>query len=69
VPFDPYTDGRLHCRVLPDGAVAYSVASNHSDDDGDELPQHQVPKDRGVRLYNPDRRGLKFEDVYGRPDE
>ncbi len=60
VPLDPYTGKPLLYRILPDGVVVYSVGLDLKDDGGDVLPTGRNLSDRGVRLYDPGRRGLTY---------
>lgn len=64
IPIDPYIGQAMLYRVLNDGIVAYGVGTNGIDDGGDVLYLAGAPKDRGVKLLNPDQRDKKFEDVY-----
>lgn len=64
LPLDPYTGKPLFFQVLPDGIVVYSVGINGIDDGGDVLYMPATPKDRGAKLFNPELRGKKFEEVY-----
>jgi hypothetical protein len=69
VPTDPYTGQPVLYRKLEDGIVIYSAWRNRSDDGGNVLDGGPPNRDRGIRLYNPDKRGLKYEEVYKRPEE
>lgn len=63
VPIDPYSGNRLCYRKLSDGIVVYSVGKDGKDDGGDVLNTRISPKDRGVKLFNPEHRGKKYEDL------
>lgn len=63
VPLDPFSGQPLLYRLLPDGVVIYSVGDNGVDDQGDVLETNGAPKDRGSRLWNPEHRGKKFEQL------
>jgi hypothetical protein len=61
VPLDPYTGKTLLYRLLDDGVVVYSVWHNESDDGGSVLSTETTSMlDRGVRLFNPEKRGLPY---------
>lgn len=63
VPLDPYTGKPLLFWILPDGAVVYSVGLDLKDDGGYVLPTGPGGLgDRGIRLYDPNRRGVKYEE-------
>lgn len=61
VPLDPYSGKPLLFKLLPDGAVVYSVGYDLNDDGGEVLPLGRGGRDRGVRLYDPQHRGKKPE--------
>ncbi len=65
IPLDPYSDKPLLYRVLPDGIAIYSVWIDGNDDGGLVLADHvQGIKDKGFRLFNPELRGRRYEDVH-----
>ncbi|MFO0843285.1 MAG: hypothetical protein U0797_12960 [Gemmataceae bacterium] len=59
VPPDPYTGEPLVYAAREDGVVIYSVGADLSDDGGKLELSGKPGTDLGVRLYNPDRRGLE----------
>jgi hypothetical protein len=63
VPTDLYTGKEYLYRKLSDGIVCYSVGLNRIDDGGDVLYLNRVPNDRGVKLFNPELRGKKYEEL------
>lgn len=65
IPLDPYSDKPLLYRVLPDGIAIYSVWFDGNDDGGFVLVDPvQGIKDKGFRLFNPELRGRRYEDVH-----
>lgn len=65
IPTDPYSDKPLLYRVLPDGIAIYSVWMDGNDDGGSVMYLNEVyPKDKGFRLFNPELRGRRYEDVH-----
>lgn len=65
IPLDPYSDKPLLYRVLPDGIAIYSVWMDGKDDGGAVFYLNEVyPKDKGFRLFNPELRGRRYEDVH-----
>ncbi len=65
IPTDPYSGKPLLYRVLSDGIVIYSVWFDGKDDGGFVLVDPvQGIKDKGFRLFNPELRGRRFEDVH-----
>ncbi|MFT3878969.1 MAG: hypothetical protein QM703_04830 [Gemmatales bacterium] len=63
IPFDPFSGNSVLYRRLPDGAVFYSVGMDGNDDGGDVFSTTTVPKDRGTKLFNPELRGKKYEEL------
>ncbi|HQR05421.1 MAG TPA: hypothetical protein PLN21_01295 [Gemmatales bacterium] len=63
VPIDPYSGTALLYRRLPDRVVVYSVGKDGKDDGGEVLNTITSPKDRGVKLFNPEHRGKKYEEL------
>ncbi|MFT3878968.1 MAG: hypothetical protein QM703_04825 [Gemmatales bacterium] len=61
VPIDPFTRNPLLYRTIPVGVVIYSVGRNGIDDGGDVC--HNGNKDRGTKLFHPELRGKKYEDL------
>jgi hypothetical protein len=64
VPIDPFDGTPLKMSQRDDGIVIYSVDRDGEDDGGDvhkKSPDDEAPKDLGVRLWNPDHRGLPPE--------
>jgi hypothetical protein len=65
VPPDPYTGEPLRYAVEADGVVVYSVGPDGVDGGGVELRPPKgnatAPHDLGIRLWNPDQRGLPPE--------
>jgi len=65
IPTDPYSGKPLLYRVLSDGIVIYSVWFDGKDDGGFVLVDPvQGIKDKGFRLFNPELRGRRYEDVH-----
>jgi hypothetical protein len=60
VPIDPYTGKPIRLAATEDGVVIYSVGKDGKDDGGRVQTLDNKPAaDLGVRLYNPERRGLE----------
>jgi hypothetical protein len=60
VPTDPFTGKPLLLARTEDGAVIYSVGQDGKDDGGESLSlAKKAGTDLGVRLWNPERRGLE----------
>ncbi|MFO0843016.1 MAG: hypothetical protein U0797_11575 [Gemmataceae bacterium] len=60
VPADPYTGKPILLAATEDGVAVYSASKDGKDDGGRVLTADGKPgSDYGVRLYNPDRRGLE----------
>jgi hypothetical protein len=60
VPTDPFTGKPLLLARTEDGVVVYSVGQDGKDDGGEKLGLVLKPgTDLGVRLWNPERRGLE----------
>jgi hypothetical protein len=60
VPVDPYSGKRLLLAATADGIVVYSTGPDGVDDGGKVLDVRGKPgSDFGVRLWNPDRRGIQ----------
>jgi hypothetical protein len=59
-PVDPFDGRPLRLTRWADGVVVYSVGMDGVDDGGDLDPpaRGRWSKDHGLRLYDPDKRGL-----------
>ena len=63
IPIDPYTGKEMIYRILPDGVVIYSVGHDLTDNGGEVLDSPVGRRDRGVKLFNPEQRGKKYEEL------
>jgi len=63
IPIDPYTGKELIYRLLPDGVVIYSVGHDLIDNGGEVLDTPLGRRDRGVKLFDLDQRGKKYEEL------
>lgn len=64
IPHDPYSGQPMLYKQLPDGVVIYSVHTNGVDDGGMVLYlDGKLPLDRGTKLFNPELRGKKYEEL------
>jgi hypothetical protein len=69
IPTDLYSGKEYLYRKLSDGVVCYSVGLNRIDDGGDVLYLNRSPNDRGVKLFNPELRGKKYEELPVEPKQ
>ncbi len=59
IPLDPYDGKPLRLKPLPDGIAVYSVGPDLRDDGGEFGNENRgAALDNGVRLWNPELRGL-----------
>ncbi len=63
IPIDPYTGKEMIYRLLPDSVVIYSVGHDLTDNGGEVLDSPAGRRDRGVKLFNFEERGKKYEEV------
>lgn len=72
VPLDPYATTPLRCRSEDDGLTIYSVGEDRLDDGGTEVQlygQREPGMDLGIRVRDPELRGLPAEKEKGMNDQ
>lgn len=71
VPTDPFTGKPLLFRAMDSAFVVYSVGRDRADDGGsvERVEDEKRPRDTGVRLLPPDRRGVLITDEPPPEDE
>jgi hypothetical protein len=71
VPLDPYDGQPLRYKVLPDGAIVYSVGPDKEDNDGARNRHNPLSKgtDFPFRLWNVDRRRQPPAELLTEPNE
>jgi hypothetical protein len=63
IPADPFRNGLLQMRKLPDGLVIYSVGFDRVDEGGKVDPKTRMNPDQGFRVWDPENRRRPQKDA------